>query len=315
MDRIFNINKPQGITSHDVVYKVRKILNTKKVGHTGTLDPDAVGVLPICVGRATKISDLILNKDKEYICEMILGIETDTYDSSGRIISEKSIENISKKAVEEKLLSQVGERSQYPPIYSALKVNGKKLCDLARSGKVDDIVIEPRNVLIKSIDIIQIEIPKVVFKVKCSKGTYVRSICHDLGEDLGVGGHMSFLKRTQSGVFKYENSITLEELEILKNEDRLLESSFSIEDALEEFPKVMLNDNAIKYYSNGGIIQNNRFYFDCSLSTIFDDNNMINDKKYRVRVYNNNNEFIGIGNIYYIDEVMSIKSEKIFKLG
>ena len=138
MDRIFNINKEVGMTSHDVVYKVRKILKTKKVGHTGTLDPDAQGVLPICVGRATKISDLILNKDKEYICELTLGIETDSYDSSGKIIKQCPIKDLKEDEIKEAINTQIGEIMQYPPVYSALKVNGKKMCDLARSGRADE---------------------------------------------------------------------------------------------------------------------------------------------------------------------------------
>ena len=145
-DRVVNINKPKGMTSHDVVYKVRKIFNTKKVGHTGTLDPDATGVLPICIGRATKLSDIILNKDKKYICEMTIGIETDTYDSSGTIVNEADTSSITEEDVIKALKTQSGVIDQYPPIYSALKVNGKKMCDIARSGNADSIVIKSRKV-------------------------------------------------------------------------------------------------------------------------------------------------------------------------
>ncbi len=285
MDRIFNINKPIGMTSHDVVYKVRKILKTKKVGHTGTLDPDAQGVLPICVGRATKISDLILNKEKEYICEFILGIETDTYDTSGKIISEHDIRCVKIEDVKKAINSQVGEIMQYPPIYSALKINGKKMCDLARSGRADEIELKARPVTINSIEILNIEIPKVTIRVSCSKGTYIRSLCHDIGQILKVGGCMSYLQRTKSGIFDIEKSISLEELEMYRDEDRLIEKSYSVEEVLMEFPYIVLHQNAVKYYSNGGKIEERRFI----------EGNYKNSLSKRVRVYSNKKEFIGIG--------------------
>lgn len=304
MDRIFNINKPKGMTSHDVVYKVRKILGIKKVGHTGTLDPDAIGVLPICVGRATKVSDLILNKDKEYECEMILGIETDTYDSSGKVIFEKEIKGITEEDVKKALLSQIGEIDQYPPIYSALKINGEKMCDIARSGRADEIIVNPRRIEIKNIEILSIDLPKVLFKVECSKGTYIRSICHDVGADLEIGAHMTYLKRIKSGIFEYDNTITLQELEKYKQENRLIEHSFSIEETLSEFPYLILNNNAVKYYSNGGVIESNRFidgdYF---------------EKSKRVRVYTPDRDFIGIGILNKDNDKLWVKSEKIFRLG
>ena len=195
MDRIFNIYKPAGMTSHDVVYKVRKILGIKKVGHTGTLDPDAVGVLPICVGRATKVCDLILNKDKTYVCDMVLGIETDTYDSSGQILGVRDPSGISEEDLIKAIKSQLGPIDQLPPKYSALKVNGKRMCDLVRAGKGDQIKLVARRVIIKRINILSMDLPKVTFEVECSKGTYVRSICHDLGQLLGVGAHMTGLNR------------------------------------------------------------------------------------------------------------------------
>lgn len=321
MNRIININKPKGMTSHDVVYKVRKILNTKKVGHTGTLDPDAVGVLPICVGRATKISDIILNKDKKYLCEMILGVETDTYDSSGNIVSTKDISNITEEDIKKTIKSQLGEIEQYPPIYSALKVNGKRMCDLARSGKADDIVIKPRKVNIFDIEILNIDIPKIVFSVHCSKGTYIRSICHDVGQILGVGAHMTKLERTKSGIFEIEKAITLEQLQAYYDAGELDKYSYSIEEALFEFPYLKLKDNAVKYYSNGGEIESHRFiHFNFNLKEVSDffdlDTNIENyDKIYRVRVYSNNGEFIGIGKLRKSGNVLTVKSEKIFNIG
>lgn len=305
MDRVFNINKAVGMTSHDVVYKVRKILGTKKVGHTGTLDPDAQGVLPICVGRATKVSDLILNKDKKYICELTLGVSTDTYDASGKVISESEVGHLLEEDVLKAIYSHKGEISQYPPIYSALKVNGKKMCDLARSGRADEIEIKPRMVNIKSIDIIDVNLPKVTFEVECSKGTYIRSLCHDIGNLLEVGGHMSYLQRTKSGVFEIDRAITLEELILLKEEEKLLENSYSVEDVLVEFPEIILHKSAVTYYSNGGKIEEKRFI----------EGDYKDSSSERVRVYTPEKEFIGVGKLSLEDDILMVKSEKIFKLG
>ena len=157
MNKIVNILKPTGMTSHDVVSRVRRILNMKKVGHTGTLDPDAAGVLPICLNKATKVSELILNKEKTYICELTLGASTDTYDSSGVITFEGDASNITKEDIYKAFETQRGEINQYPPIYSALKVNGQKMCDLARKGKADTVEIKPRKVNIEKIEILNIK--------------------------------------------------------------------------------------------------------------------------------------------------------------
>ena len=317
MDRIFSIKKPPGMTSHDVVYRVRKILGIKKVGHTGTLDPDAVGVLPICVGRATKVCDLILNKDKAYECELTLGIETDTYDSSGKIVFEKDCTSITNDDVLKALQTQIGHIDQYPPIYSALKVNGKKMYELARAGRGDEIELKPRPVEIKNIRVKSLEIPKVLFEVECSKGTYVRSICHDVGEILGVGGHMSHLVRIQSGIFTLDDSISLEELEKYKQENTLIEHSYSVEEVLKDFPYLKLKDNASTYYSNGGIIEERRFIdgnyrqFIKKLSREYDEN--VCRSYIDVRVYDKDG-FIGIGRLRYKDDTLVVKSEKIFRL-
>lgn len=323
MDRIFNIKKPPGMTSHDVVYKVRKILGTKKVGHTGTLDPDAVGVLPICVGRATKVCDLILNKDKAYECELTLGVDTDTYDSSGEVVFEKDLSDLTDEQVVDALMSQVGDIDQYPPKYSALKVKGKKMCDLVRRGRADEIVLKPRPIKIKKIDIKSLDIPKILFEIDCSKGTYVRSVCHDVGQILGVGGHMSRLTRTRSGIFSLDDSISLEELEKFRDEGSLIDHSYSVEDVLADFPFLKIKDNASKYYSNGGMIEERRFidgdykkYIDTSTGAKTDIKVKQADKEnfeLDVRVYDRNG-FIGIGKLSYHNDVLMIKSEKIFRL-
>ncbi|RDY24745.1 tRNA pseudouridine(55) synthase TruB [Romboutsia maritimum] len=300
MDKIVNILKPTGMTSHDVVSRVRRILNIKKVGHTGTLDPDASGVLPICIGKATKVSELILNKDKSYICELTLGISTDTYDASGTIL--KRVENfiIEKEDIKKAFKTQIGEIDQFPPVYSALKVNGKKMCDIARSGNADKIEIKSRKVNIKQLDILSIKDEKIMFYVKCSKGTYVRSICHDIGEILGVGGHMSFLLRTSSGRFNLENAITLEELEKFHENNNLEKYLYDIDYVLNNFNSVQLNPSALKYYSNGGIIDKKRFNID----TVGQENEL-------VRVYIGD-MFLGVGKLLKDNNTISLKSDKIF---
>ncbi|WP_178411934.1 tRNA pseudouridine(55) synthase TruB [Peptostreptococcaceae bacterium] len=301
MDKIISILKPTGMTSNDVVGKARKILKIKKIGHTGTLDPDAAGVLPICIGRATKVSELILNKEKSYLCELTLGAATDTYDSSGEILF-KAPEDFeyTEEAIKKAFESQMGDIEQYPPKYSALKVNGKRMCDLVRSGREDEIVLKPRKVTIKKLEILSIDNNKVRFYVECSKGTYIRSICYDIGEILGCGGHMSFLLRTSSGKFNLENSITLDELEKFVEEGTVEEHAFDIDYTLDSYPRIVLRDNAVKYYSNGGIIESYRF-----------DEKNYTDKDEYVRVYSHE-RFIGVGRLIRENGKTSVKSDKIF---
>ena len=300
MNKIVNIIKPTGMTSHDVVSAVRKILNIKKVGHTGTLDPDASGVLPICIGKATKVSELILNKDKSYICELTLGITTDTYDSSGEILQKVEGFNFTSDEIQKAFDTQKGHINQLPPMYSALKVNGKRMCDLVRSGRSDEINLKARPVHIKELNILSIRENKIMFYVKCSKGTYVRSICYDIGKALGCGGHMSFLLRTSSGKFNLENGITLEELKEYKDNNKLDNYLYDIDYVLSNFNKVTIHENAIRYYINGGVIDDKRF-----IEKDFNENDEL------VRVYSLE-EFIGIGKIIRKDNTISLKSDKLF---
>lgn len=300
MNKIVNIIKPTGMTSHDVVSAVRKILNIKKVGHTGTLDPDASGVLPICIGKATKVSELILNKDKSYICELTLGITTDTYDSSGEILQKVEGFNFTSDEIQKAFDTQKGHINQLPPMYSALKVNGKRMCDLVRSGRSDEINLKARPVHIKELNILSIRENKIMFYVKCSKGTYVRSICYDIGKALGCGGHMSFLLRTSSGKFNLENGITLEELKEYKDNNKLDNYLYDIDYVLSNFNKVTIHENAIRYYINGGTIDDKRF-----IEKDFNENDEL------VRVYSLE-EFIGIGKIIIKDNTISLKSDKLF---
>ena len=185
---IINVYKEKGFTSHDVVAKLRGIVGQKKIGHTGTLDPDATGVLPVCLGKATKLCDLLTDKNKTYEAVLLLGKTTDTQDITGEVLEEKSTEALTEEKVREAIEGFIGDYEQIPPMYSALKVNGKKLYELAREGKV--IERKARLVKILDIQILEIDLPKVRMEVSCSKGTYIRTLCHDIGEKLGCGGCM-----------------------------------------------------------------------------------------------------------------------------
>ena len=216
---VLNVYKEKGYTSHDVVAKLRGITKQKKIGHTGTLDPDATGVLPVCFGRATKLCDLLTDKDKTYVAELLLGQETDTQDISGTVLQTADTQYLSEEEVEKAVLSFVGSYDQIPPMYSALKVNGKKLYELAREGKV--VERKARRVEIKDIQILSMELPIVKMEVSCSKGTYIRTLCHDIGEKLGCHGCMKSLVRTRVSNFRIEESISLEEINKRKEEKLL----------------------------------------------------------------------------------------------
>ncbi|MBO6283951.1 MAG: tRNA pseudouridine(55) synthase TruB, partial [Pseudobutyrivibrio sp.] len=207
---IINVYKEAGYTSFDVVARLRGILKIKKIGHTGTLDPDATGVLPVCVGKATKLCDMLTDKDKVYECVMMLGVETDTYDLSGRILERKSV-NSTEEEIVGAINSFVGDIMQVPPMYSALKVNGKKLYELAREGI--EVERKARPVTIFSIDILNISLPEVSIRIHCSKGTYIRSLCHDVGQKLGCGCAMKSLVRTRVSMFDISDARTLDEIE------------------------------------------------------------------------------------------------------
>ncbi|WML35081.1 tRNA pseudouridine(55) synthase TruB [Clostridium sp. OS1-26] len=275
MNGILNINKPTGMTSFDVVRKVKAVAKTKKVGHTGTLDPEASGVLPICIGRATKLVDYIMNDYKIYKVELRLGVVTDTYDREGKVLKNEDV-TLSKEEVEEAIKSFIGEIDQVPPMYSALKVNGQRLYSLARQGI--EVERKARRINIYNIDILDIKVPTVTFNVKCSKGTYIRSLCYDIGEKLKCGGAMWNLQRVQTGSFNILDSVELEHL----NSDNILEHLIPMDKALSEYPEIHLDEKYEKLVFNGVTIK------DKSLI-----NDIENDRLYRV--YLKNNEFIGIG--------------------
>ena len=224
---IINVYKEKGFTSHDVVAKLRGIVGQKKIGHTGTLDPDATGVLPVCLGKATKLCDLLTDKNKTYEAVLLLGKTTDTQDITGEVLEEKSTEALTEEKVREAIEGFIGDYEQIPPMYSALKVNGKKLYELAREGKV--IERKARPVKILDIQILEIDLPKVRMEVSCSKGTYIRTLCHDIGEKLGCGGCMESLLRTRVDCFVLEDSLTLSQIEKLRDAGRVEEHVVPVE--------------------------------------------------------------------------------------
>lgn len=253
MDGIFNIYKEKGYTSHDVVAVVRKTLHMKKVGHTGTLDPDAEGVLPVCVGKATKLSDIIMDGRKSYRAVVRLGITTTTEDASGEVLEEKTVD-FDEDKIRKTVADFIGEIRQIPPMYSAIKINGKKLYELAREGK--EVERKARTVTIYSIAIRKF-LPPDAFEidVDCSKGTYIRTLCSDIGKALGCGAHMASLLRTKTGAFCLENAIRLGELKTLAEEGRTEEALLSMEQALADYADVVVSEQSEKLLYNGGRIR------------------------------------------------------------
>ncbi len=279
---IINVYKEKGFTSHDVVAKMRGILKMKKIGHTGTLDPDAVGVLPVCIGKGTKLVDLITDKDKTYEAVLKLGLTTDTQDISGTILTTSSVE-VEFERIREVILSYIGEYDQLPPMYSAIKVNGKKLYELARQGK--EIERERRRVGIHNIRIFDYNESEheVRMEVDCSKGTYIRTLLHDIGTDLGCGGIMKSLCRTAVGSFKLENALKLSSIEELVSEGRIDEYVVAVDDFFQNDTKVIVNHEFDRLIYNG-----NAFSLE---NTLMKEEEILSE---RVRVYDESNNFIGI---------------------
>ena len=277
MDGILIINKPKNFTSHDVVNVVRKSLNTKKVGHTGTLDPNATGVLPILIGKATKLSKYLVEHNKEYITTIKLGEKTTTADKEGEVIEKDgNLKNIllglDEEKIKEILNSFLGKQKQVPPIYSSIKVNGKKAYEYARNGQA--IKLEPRDIEIYNIELISLIKEELTFKVKCSKGTYIRSLCEDISKKCGTIGYMKELTRTIVDKFTIENSITIEELKENPNEE-VNKKIITIEDLFKDKGKIALNNRKKELFLNGVRL------------TIEKPNDIY-------KVYNEN-EFIGLG--------------------
>lgn len=290
---IMNIYKEAGYTSHDVVAKLRGIVRQKKIGHTGTLDPDAVGVLPVCFGSATKLCDMMTDKSKEYEALMRLGVTTDTQDFSGKILTE-SIVGVSEAEVEDAVMGFVGGYEQIPPMYSALKVNGKKLYELARAGK--EVERQPRHIDIGYIRILGIDLPEVRFVVGCSKGTYIRTLCSDIGEKLGCGAAMAELKRTRVGDFRIEDSIRLSQVEELMRLGTYGDYVIAPDSIFSEYEGAAVKSEAEKALLNGNKLDLRQLNLDSH--TFFADGDLL-------RVYNGRQEFKAIYTF--------VKSEGVFR--
>ena len=284
MDGIMLINKQKNCTSHDVVNKIKHMFN-EKVGHTGTLDPNATGLLPILIGQGTKLSYYLINHDKEYEVTLQLGIKTDTADDEGKVVEEQNVDKaiLEESNVETILKSFIGKQLQTPPMYSAIKLNGKKLYEYARKNIQVDV--KPREIEVYDISRTSVDRAKfqIQFTVKCSKGTYIRSLCEDIAKKMGTIGYMKELNRTKVGIFDIENSITIEELEENKdNETYLKKHIFSIEDLFIELygdeNKVMLSERKIELFLNGVKLTQ-----------------ALTDGLYRV--YDEKGTFIGIGSV------------------
>lgn len=292
MNGIINVYKEKGFTSHDVVAKLRGILHQKKIGHTGTLDPDAIGVLPVCLGNATKLCDLLTDKDKTYKAVLKLGVVTDTQDLTGKILEESMVE-CSREEMEQVLYSFLGDYQQIPPMYSALKVNGKKLYELAREGKT--IERKPRQVKIHAIKILDVnwQEKEVEFEVTCSKGTYIRTLCHDIGEKLGCGGAMKSLVRTRVSRFCIEESLALAQIEQLTKDGKIEEKIIAVDKYFIDNPAIYIKENADKLVYNGN------FFHKRNIGTFKEG---IGDW---IRVYDSRGKFVGL---YKLEE-----KEEIYK--
>ncbi len=245
---VINIYKERGFTSHDVVAKLRGILKQKKIGHTGTLDPDAEGVLPVCLGKGTRLCDMLTDHSKVYEAVLLLGQSTDTQDVSGNVLQEAPVD-VSEEKVREAIMSFLGPYDQIPPMYSALKVNGQKLCDLARAGK--EVERKARPVEIYEIQIEEIHLPRVRMTVSCSKGTYIRTLCHDIGEKLKCHGCMESLLRTRVGQFLLKDSLTLAQVEAYRDENRITEIVMPVDQVFSDCPALKLTKEAAKLGYNG----------------------------------------------------------------
>ncbi len=261
MDGVINVDKPSGPTSHDVVDFIRRIVGQKRVGHAGTLDPLASGVLIVCLGKATRIVEYLMSSWKEYRVSMVLGVETDTGDAAGQVLTERDASVVTQENFEKVATAFVGEVDQVPPLYSAVKHGGKRLYQLAREGKV--IQPSPRKVTIYSIEVISFDgcqnaqekpwTRQAEIIVRCSSGTYIRSLCVDIGKSLGCGAHVSALRRTCVGKFKVENAVTLNQLEAAVCQGQLGDYVLSLDRALElaEMPSVCLGRDDVIPALNG----------------------------------------------------------------
>lgn len=294
MNGIINVIKPTGMTSFDVVAYLRKLTGERKIGHTGTLDPMAMGVLPVCVGKATGAIDYILNKDKSYVAEVTFGKNTTTEDATGEV-TETFCNNATVEEITKAICSFEGGYEQIPPMYSAIKINGKKLCDLARKGEVVDR--KPRKVSISNIEVVNIkDNTKALFRCDVSKGTYIRTLCYDIGKKLGIGAYMSCLVRDRVGEFDIEDALTLEDVKSLSDSGKLERHMLTPDYVLTCYPRILLSKEQEKKFLNGnlvilrGIKASSEYY----------------------RVYGYDERFIAIGSIVEKNGVVFIRTKKRF---
>ena len=321
MDGIINIYKEKGYTSHDVVAKMRGILRMKKIGHTGTLDPDAEGVLPVCLGKGTRLCDMLADRTKTYRAVLLLGVETDTQDTSGQVLSEHKEEAaaLTEDAVTEAVMSFLGLYMQVPPMYSALKVNGKKLYELARAGK--EVERQARPVEILDIQVEKISLPRVTMSVTCSKGTYIRTLCYDIGQKLGCGGCMESLLRTRVGQFELKDSLTLSQLEKLRDAGQVEAHVLPVDQVFSALPEIVMKaGDGDKLVHNGNPFGLSPELWACSglCAGLEQQDSQEGQERWerqsacpaQARVYDSVHQFIGV--YAYEEEKKRYKPQKIF---
>ncbi len=296
---IIPLLKPPGFTSHDCVNKLRRLLQMKRIGHTGTLDPSVTGVLPLCIGQATRVVEYLQDLPKEYVGTIVIGRSTTTEDADGEMIEEKQVEpNLSELKIEETLNSFMGKIEQIPPMYSAVKVNGVRLHQLARLGK--EVERKAREVQIYEIETLSMSLkqdfPEITFRVKCSKGTYIRTLCVDIGKKLGYPAHMKLLQRTETGPFKLKDCFTFEQIEEAVKESQVAQLVKPMDWALLQFPSWTVDEESIPHVLNGKKMK-------LELATM---------EGQLIRVYSSNQQFLGLYRSFYINGIEWGKPEKIF---
>lgn len=297
---IMNVYKEAGFTSHDVVAKLRGICRQKKIGHTGTLDPDAVGVLPVCFGSGTKLCDLLTDWDKEYIATLRLGVSTDTQDLSGQVLwkaDREALSAVTEERVRESILHFLGGYEQIPPMYSALKVNGKRLYELARAGR--EVERRPRRVEISELEILETALPEVRFRVVCSKGTYIRTLCHDIGERLGCGGAMASLTRSRVGMFGLDQALRLSEIERLRDKNKISDVIIPPDAVFASARAVTVTAEGKRFLENGNRLP----------AKLLPEAGSLKEEE-RLRMYDEAGRFYGI--YRYDEERKEAKPEKMF---
>lgn len=307
MDGIINVYKEKGYTSHDVVAKMRGILRMKKIGHTGTLDPEAEGVLPVCLGKGTKLCDMLTDKSKTYRAVLLLGLETDTQDTTGAVLKECPVD-VTEEEVREAVMSFLGAYDQVPPMYSALKVGGKKLYELARAGK--EVERQARQVEILEIQVEEIRLPRVTMTVSCSKGTYIRTLCYDIGRKLGCGGCMESLLRTRVDRFELAGSLKLSEIERLRDEGRVLDYIVPVDEIFQDIPAIHTLPEFDRLVHNGNWFLPEQASSASAAGEGSLEENGQADLVPRARVYDSHGQFIGV--YQYKEEKQRYQPQKIF---